>query len=89
MKRDHGQNTIHGEKKHLLCQEFIGKLKTGFEINVIIVSFDLGYIVRIIFSNGNDSFSAVLERTMTDPKYIQLLAFQLFPIKYYPCGDFL
>lgn len=33
------------ENQQLLCKEFIGKLTTGFEINVIIVSFDRGYIL--------------------------------------------
>lgn len=33
------------ENQQLLCKKFIGKLTTGFEINVIIVSFDRGYIL--------------------------------------------
>lgn len=65
-KRDHGQKIIQETKVVAMS----GVYWTGFEINVI-VSFDWGCIVRIIFSNGPDSFSAVLERTMIDPKYIQ------------------
>lgn len=67
-KRDHGQKMIQEMK---VVTAMSGVYWTGFEINVIIVSFDWGCIVRIIFSNGPDSFSAVLERTMIDPKYIQ------------------